>query len=313
MSKPGKIFIDQDYEQLEVHVFADDAGDEPLISAMKKGHDIYSAVGIDVNNIGHLYSADKKADNYLKLHAPGLRQGAKQYTLGIRYGLKEFKLAHDLNLSEDACKEIIENYLQDDILIREEFYSSHKLESLFDWQQAASECIIASYFNKFPNLKAAMDHYKNCAITAGKVQARPGRIRHLPKAPKIYRKYGEDLLDPLKSRQIAKKHEMPLSEIKSLRKQLTAMINNAYNFPIQSMAASIVNRAAIAIAREFKKLGIDAKIVAQVHDQLIIECVEDQKDKAAAISQKLMETTYKLKHLDLKAPPAFSHNFKDGH
>ena len=90
-------------------------------------------------------------------------------------------------------------------------------------------------------------------------------------------------------------------------------LNNCLNFQLQSLAAAVVNRAALVINRKAKELGIDACVQAQVHDQLIINC--DKKDVAmfAPIVQDIMETTTVLPGVTLKAPPEISDNWRDGH
>jgi DNA polymerase I-like protein with 3'-5' exonuclease and polymerase domains len=89
-------------------------------------------------------------------------------------------------------------------------------------------------------------------------------------------------------------------------------INNSRNFQIQSLAGSIVNRAAISIQRAFDDKGIDAWVCAQIHDQLIFDIPKAQQDECLEIIQSIMEGNYKLS-LDLKAPPELSLNWRDGH
>ena len=89
-------------------------------------------------------------------------------------------------------------------------------------------------------------------------------------------------------------------------------LNNSMNFQIQSLAASIVNRAAIEINREFKKAGIKGQVVAQIHDQLVMEVDETMSEEACRIVQDRMENTTKLS-LDLVAVPSLAHNLKEGH
>jgi DNA polymerase-1 len=84
------------------------------------------------------------------------------------------------------------------------------------------------------------------------------------------------------------------------------------NYQIQSLAASIVNRAAIEINREFKKHGIKGQVVAQIHDQLVMEVEESMVEEASRIVQDRMENTTRLS-LELVAPPALAHNLRDGH
>ena len=90
-------------------------------------------------------------------------------------------------------------------------------------------------------------------------------------------------------------------------------LNNCLNFQLQSLAAAVVNRAALQINRKAKELGIDAKVQAQVHDQLLINCDEKDVEMFAPIVQEIMETTTKLPGVTLKAPPEISDNWRDGH
>jgi DNA polymerase-1 len=89
-------------------------------------------------------------------------------------------------------------------------------------------------------------------------------------------------------------------------------LNNSKNYQIQSLSASIVNRAALAINREFKIRNIPGMVVAQVHDQLVIEVEEKYSKEAAKIVEDKMINTTKLS-IDLKAPATIAKNWRDGH
>jgi DNA polymerase-1 len=90
-------------------------------------------------------------------------------------------------------------------------------------------------------------------------------------------------------------------------------MNNTLNFQIQSLAASIVNRAALQINRRAKELGVDAIVQAQIHDQLVVNIRQDQAEMFAKEVQHLMETTTILPGVDLIAPPEIANNLRDGH
>ena len=90
-------------------------------------------------------------------------------------------------------------------------------------------------------------------------------------------------------------------------------LNNCLNYQLQSLAAAVVNRAAIQINRKLKELGVDGRVQAQVHDQLIINVPEDKAKELAPIIQEIMENTTKLEGVTLKAPPEISLNWRDGH
>jgi DNA polymerase I-like protein with 3'-5' exonuclease and polymerase domains len=90
-------------------------------------------------------------------------------------------------------------------------------------------------------------------------------------------------------------------------------LNNCLNYQLQSLAAAVVNRAAVQINRKAIELGIDARVQAQVHDQLLINVADKDAEMFAPIVQEIMENTTKLEGVTLKAPPEISNNWRDGH
>ena len=272
----GYVFVDDDYESLEPRCFADDAGDSALIKIFTDNLDMYSVVAINAENITDA-SADKKSPDFLKKKYPQRRQDAKAYALGIRYGMKEFKLAKTLNIETEKAQEIIDNY-----------------------------------FKAFPGLKAKMDKYLTEVKTTGKVTSKFGRIRHLPRAKEIYKKFGDAVLEYMNLSKISKKTYVPIVELKDIRKEYNNLLNNALNFPIQSAATSIVNRAAIAMTKRFLAEKIDAWVSLQIHDQLVITCRQDCIDKVKQIVQDSMENT-NLLAMPLIAKPEIARNLREGH
>lgn len=274
--KPGYVFIDDDYESLEPRVFADDAGDQALIDIFLKGEDFYSKVAIGAEKLTGV-SADKNAPNFLKKINPTARQNGKAYALGIRYGMKDVKLSYTLNISKEEAQKIIDNY-----------------------------------FDSFPGLKQAMDSYLHEAKTKGTVTSKFGRVRHLPRVREIYRKFGDAILDFRALPRLAFKHKIDMEELKKIRKEYNNLLNNALNFPIQSAAASIVNRAAIAMSEKFKEEGLDAWVSLQIHDQLVISSNKNCVDRVKEIVQDCMENTNKLA-MPLIAKPEVAMNLREGH
>lgn len=272
----GYKFIDDDYESLEPRVFADDAGDDALIEIFTKNYDLYSVVAIMALDMKGV-DADKKSANFLKNKYPEVRQQAKPYALGIRYGMKEYKLAKTLNISVEEASVIIENY-----------------------------------FKAFPKLKSKMDFYSNSAKTTGIVTSKFGRIRHLPRAKKIFDHFGDDILNYKKLYDLSKKHRMRMDELKLLRKEYNNLLNNALNFPIQSGATSIINQAMIAMSKEFTDRNLDAWISLAVHDQVVVTTGENCINEVYEIVQRCMETTNKLS-MPLIAIPHVATNLRDGH
>jgi DNA polymerase I-like protein with 3'-5' exonuclease and polymerase domains len=274
--KPGYIYIDDDYASLEPCVFADDAGDQALLDIFINNEDFYSKVAIMALGIKDA-SADKKAPNFLKNKNPKLRQDAKAYSLGIRYGAKSGKISQLLNISKEEAQDIID-----------------------------------SYFRAFPLLKDSMDKYIYEAKTRGTVTSKFGRIRHLPRLREIYKKFGDSILDYKALPRLAFKHKIPMSELQLIRREYNGLLNNALNFPIQSAANSIISRAAIAMSREFLSKGFDTWISAITHDQAVVSVREDQKKEVAEIVQRCMEKTNTIS-VPLVAIPQFAYNMRDGH
>lgn len=272
----GYVFIDDDYESLEPRVFADDAADQALIDIFELGEDFYSKVAIQAENIENV-SAHKNHPDFLKNKLPNVRQRAKAYSLGIRYGMKSGKLSMSLNISKEEAEDII-----------------------------------SGYFKAFPNLKNKMDYYLKEAKTKGFVKSKYGRVRHLPKVKEIYSKYKDDLLDYGKMMNISRKTYKPLEELKELKREYNNLLNNALNFPIQSAASSLVNRAAVAMSIQFKEQDLDAWVCLQIHDQLLITCNKNCIDKVKYIVQDCMENTNKLS-MKLVAKPEIATNLRNGH
>lgn len=270
----GRVFIDCDYESLEPHVFGHVSGDEGLRNIFRKGHDFYSTIAIATEKLEGV-SADKKADNYLgKVNKP-LRQKAKAYSLGVPYGLSPYALAKSLDVSQEEAEELYKGYL-----------------------------------DGFPELKKWMSDSKKQAQTEGYVKTQVGRIRHLDKVKKLYSKFGDKLLDFKFRRSLQNKHGY--DKVQEWYRDYKNGINNARNFQIQGLAASIVNRAAIAINKRFKELGIDGLVIAQIHDQLIVDVPQEKADEAKEIVRHLMENVVQLS-IDLKAPPELGYNWRDAH
>lgn len=269
-----RIFIDADYESLEPHVFAHVSGDEGLRNIFRKGHDFYSTIAIKTEKLSGV-SADKKADNFLKKVNAPLRQKAKAYSLGVPYGMSPYALAKSLGVDEDEAKKLYDGYL-----------------------------------DGFPELKKWMKSSRIQAKSEGYVNTQTGRIRHLPMVKKLFKKHGDSLLDFKYRKKLEKK--LGKEEVLNMYRDYKNGLNNCLNFQIQGLSASIVNRAMIAIMRDFRYENIDGYVCATVHDQIIVNVAKKDIDRATEIVENRMTTVVKLS-VDLKAPPEHSVNWRDGH
>ncbi|MDD2391968.1 MAG: DNA polymerase I [Bacilli bacterium] len=68
----------------------------------------------------------------------------------------------------------------------------------------------------------------------------------------------------------------------------------ALNTPIQGTSADIIKKAMIEISDLFKVANIKSKMILQVHDELIFDVLESEKDKVTDIVKETMENTYRL-------------------
>ena len=118
---------------------------------------------------------------------------------------------------------------------------------------------IEDYLKKYPKIKEYMDNTKNIAVEKGYVETKFGRRRYVPN---------------IKSQNYI------------IREQAKRIAMNA---PIQGTAADITKIAMVKIEERIKKEKLNAKILLQVHDEIIVECNNNIKDKMAKILKEEME------------------------
>ena len=277
------MLIDADYESLEPHCFASVSGDKNLQDIFNNGWDFYSTVAIKTEKLEErrdLYpdgvSPDKKSPVFLKKLDPVKRNRAKGYALGIAYGMEAYALSMGLGVSQAEAEELVNGYL-----------------------------------DGFPQLKEWRINSRKQVKEHGFIVNKVGRIRHLPKVKKIYQTFGDQIMDWRYRKELEKTYgkEQVMAWYRDYRNGL----NNCLNYQLQSLAAAVVNRAAVQINRKLKELKIDGRVQAQIHDQLIINVPKEEAEFVAPIIQKIMEVTTQLDGVTLKAPPEISKNFRDGH
>ncbi|HEY9050719.1 MAG TPA: DNA polymerase I [Gammaproteobacteria bacterium] len=121
------------------------------------------------------------------------------------------------------------------------------------------------YFERYPGVKAYMDNTREQAHEQGYVETLFGRRLYLPD---INSKNGQ-------LRQYAER--------------------TAINAPMQGTAADIIKRAMITLDASLLKSGLDARMVMQVHDELVFEVAEKDVDKLEKLVRKDMEAAAELK------------------
>jgi len=278
IAEKGRKFIICDQSSLEPRVFASVSGDPNLINVFLNNEDLYSRVAIQAFKLRGL-SANKDDENYVKKVRPELRQRAKAIALAIPYGAGAWQIGQTLNIPIPQAQSLIDGYLEG-----------------------------------FPELARWMSDTNLRAQTTGIIKSKVGRIRHLGRVAQIYSHFEDNLMDPRLFSQMKKMMKNPdeLKKLIQLRMEYKNGLNNSKNFCIQSLAASIMNRSAIAIHRDFKARGLDAKIMLQIHDEFVINCSAEDVEEAAKIVKYRMETTVDIP-TGLVAEPNIAENFSQGH
>ena len=125
--------------------------------------------------------------------------------------------------------------------------------------QGEAKQYIDNYFKKFPGIRDYMETTKTFAREHGFVQTIFGRKCHTP----------------------------GINDKNPARRNFSERA--AINAPLQGAAADIIKRAMIGIPETLKELGLGARMLLQVHDELIFEVPEEEVDETAAIVTKKME------------------------
>ncbi len=68
----------------------------------------------------------------------------------------------------------------------------------------------------------------------------------------------------------------------------------AMNTPIQGTAADIMKIAMIKVNKRLEQENLDAKLILQIHDELLIECKIEEKEKVKQILKESMENAFEL-------------------
>ncbi|MBE6840517.1 MAG: DNA polymerase I [Ruminococcus sp.] len=124
---------------------------------------------------------------------------------------------------------------------------------------------IEDYMNNFPKVKEFMESTYNNALETGSVTTMFGRKRRIP-------------------------------ELSSSNKILQAAGKRiAMNTPVQGTAADLIKIAMINVYKRLKAEKLDAKLILQVHDELIVEASVADSAKAKTILQEEMQNVYQMR------------------
>lgn len=123
---------------------------------------------------------------------------------------------------------------------------------------------IDKYLGQYPNVKKYMTDVVTDAKLSGYTKTLYGRRRYFP-------------------------------EFLANNKMMIAAAERAVlNSPIQGTAADIIKIAMLNVYKKLKENGFKSKLVLQIHDELIIDCYEDEKDRVLQMLKESMENAVNL-------------------
>jgi DNA polymerase-1 len=145
--------------------------------------------------------------------------------------------------------------------------------------------VIDSYFEHFPDVYNFMLESYEIAKKEGRVVNYFGRPRRLPKAKELTKIYGN-----------VPHYKLPY--------QARTILNLAVNHRVQSTGASIINRSTIRFLELIQQTGIeDCHLVMNIHDEIVVECLDKDAEDVKLLMQEAMENTVKLSGVALVAEP----------
>lgn len=130
---------------------------------------------------------------------------------------------------------------------------------------AESQNFVETYFKQFPGVKQYLDGIRREAARTGYVETLLGRRRYFPN---------------LKG---------SLNQVLKAREE-----REAINAPIQGTAADIMKIAMLRIQPALDKAGLHGKMLLQVHDELVLECPQDESHRVAQVVRGVMENAYQI-------------------
>jgi len=136
--------------------------------------------------------------------------------------------------------------------------SPHGIARQTDLSQKEGKEFIDIYFSKYPGILNYLEEIKSQCHTSGYIETLLGRRRYLP-------------------------------EINSRNFHLRSQAERAaINMPIQGTAADIIKVAMINIDEQMKVLGLESKMILQVHDELIFEVPRQELQQMESLVGELM-------------------------
>ncbi len=138
--------------------------------------------------------------------------------------------------------------------------------------RAEAKSYIENYLHSYPDIQRYLDEIVKTAYANGYVTTKYGRRRYIPE----------------------------LAESNKMRKKFGERV--AMNSPIQGTAADIMKLAMIRVHKHLSESSLDARLILQVHDELIIDAAADDAEAALALLCEEMQNAMLLSvPLDVEA------------
>jgi DNA polymerase-1 len=148
-----------------------------------------------------------------------------------------------------------------------------------DLTLAEAEEFVAAYFRRFPGIKQYLDGIRQQAARVGYVETLLGRRRYFPTLQN-------------RSNSASKNREE----------------REAINAPIQGTAADIMKIAMLHIPPALQQAGLSGKMLLQVHDEIVLECPQEEMKATAQVVQETMAAAYPLS-IPLSTEARWGHNW----
>ena len=85
------------------------------------------------------------------------------------------------------------------------------------------------------------------------------------------------------------------------------------NMPVQGSAADIIKLAMLKLDKELKVAKLDAKLIMQVHDELIVDCRADEAEQVKCLVQKCMSEAFPQMTVPLVVDSSIAYRWSEGH
>ncbi|UCF67373.1 MAG: DNA polymerase I, partial [Acidobacteriota bacterium] len=152
----------------------------------------------------------------------------------------------------------------------------------------AARGFIQAYFERYPQVKAYIDGVIDEVQRSGEVRTLFGRVRLFPE---LLHGAGGDRLSRL------------------AREQL---LRQAVNATVQGTAADIVKMAMVRLAAQLEDRGHEARLLLQVHDELLLEAPPDELEALTGLVRRTMEGVARLE-VPLKVDVGVADNWAGAH